>query len=83
MAEQDETAIPRPFLVVVVFWLTVLFISFGLFAPLNPTVLATFVVCALLVAGAIFLIVDLDQPFDGLIQISSTPLRNALGQLGQ
>ncbi len=83
LAEQDETAIPRPFLVVVVFWLTVLFISFGLFAPLNPTVLATFVVCALSVAGAIFLIVDLDQPFDGLIQISSTPLRNALGQLGQ
>jgi hypothetical protein len=83
LAEQDQSAIPRPFLVVVVFWLTVLFTSFGLFSPLNPTVIATLLVCALSVAGAIFLIVDLDQPFDGLIQISSTPLRNALSQLGQ
>jgi hypothetical protein len=83
LAEQDQSAIPRPFLVVVVFWLTVLFPSFGLFSPLNPTVIATLLVCALSVAGAIFLIVDLDQPFDGLIQISSTPLRNALSQLGQ
>jgi hypothetical protein len=50
---------------------------------MNPTVMATFLVCALSVAGAMFLIVDLDRPFDGLIQISSTPLRNALSQLGQ
>jgi hypothetical protein len=83
LTEQDETAIPKPFLVVVVFWLTMLFMSFGLFAPLNPTVIFTLVVCALSVAGAMFLIVDLDSPFGGLIQISSTPLRNALSQLGQ
>jgi hypothetical protein len=83
LIEQGESAIPTPFLVVVVFWLTVLFTSFGLFSPLNPTVVATLLVCALSVAGAMFLIVDLDQPFGGLIQISSTPLRNALGQLGQ
>ena len=35
------------------------------------------------VAGAMFLIVDLDEPFGGLIQISSTPLRTALSQIGQ
>jgi len=83
LTEQDESAIPTPFLVVVIFWLTVLFISWGLFSPMNPTVVATLLVCALSVAGALFLIVDLDQPFGGLIQISSTPLRNALSQLGQ
>lgn len=82
LTEQDESAIPRAFLVVVVFWLTVLFMSFGLFSPLNPTVIVTLLVCALSVAGAMFLIVDLDDPFGGLIQISSTPLRNALSQLG-
>src|ERR1700677_3367279 len=83
LTEEDESAIPRPFLIVVVFWLTVLFMSFGLFSPWNPTVIATLLVCALSVAGAIFLIEDLDEPLGGLIQISSTPLRNALGQLGQ
>jgi hypothetical protein len=83
LTQEDESAIPRPFLIVVVFWLTVLFTSFGLFSPWNPTVIVTLLVCALSVAGAMFLIVDLDQAFDGLIQISSTPLRNALGQLGQ
>jgi hypothetical protein len=83
MIEQDESAIPTPFLVVVVFWLTVLFMSFGLLSPLNPTVVAALLICALSVAGAMFLIVDLDQHFGGLIQISSTPLRNALSQLGQ
>jgi hypothetical protein len=82
LTEQDESAIPTPFLVVVIFWLTVLFTSWGLFSPMNPTVIATLLVCALSVAGAMFLIVDLDQPFDGLIQISSTPLRSALSQLG-
>ncbi len=83
LTEEDETAIPRPFLIVVVFWLTVLFMSFGLFSPWNPTVIVTLLVCALSVAGAIFLIVDLDEPLGGLIQISSTPLRHALAQLGQ
>ena len=75
--------LPAPFLVVVVFWLSVLFLSFGLFSPPNPTVIVTLLVCALSVAGAMFLIVDLDDPFGGLIQISSHSLRNALTQIGQ
>ena len=66
-----------------VFWLSVLFLSFGLFSPPNPTVIVTLLVCALSVAGAMFLIVDLDDPFGGLIQISSHSLRNALTQIGQ
>ena len=66
-----------------ILWVAVIFISFGLFAPRNATVIATLCVCALSVAGAIFLILELDQPFEGLIRISSAPLRSALAQLGQ
>jgi len=79
---QRGSSIPTPFLVVLVFWLTILFASFSLFAPPNPTVIATLLVCALSVSGAIFLILELDRPFDGLIQISTVPLNKALEQLG-
>jgi hypothetical protein len=81
MSQQEDSAIPTPFLVVLVFWLFVLFTSFGLFSPWNATVIAVHLVCALSVAGALFLIVDLSQPFQGVFQIPSTPFRKALGQL--
>ena len=80
---QSGSAIPTPFLVVLIFWLTILFVSFSLFAHPNLTVVITLLVCALSVTGAIFLILELDRPFAGLIQISSEPLRHALEQLGR
>ena len=80
---QAGSSIPRPFLVILVFWVAVLFVSFGLFAPANTTVVATLFVCALSVSGAIFLILELDQPFRGFIQVSSAPLRSVLANLGQ
>jgi len=80
---QRGSSIPTPFLVVLVFWLAIIFASFSLFAPPNATVIATLLVCALSVSGAILLILELDRPFAGLIQISSEPLRNALEQLGR
>jgi len=83
LTQGDESSIPAPFLVILVFWLTVLFITFGLFSPPNGTVIAVLFICAISIAGALFLIVELDRPFNGLIQISSKPLRDALGQLGQ
>jgi hypothetical protein len=61
------TSIPMPFLVVVVFWLCIIFASFGLYAPRNATVIATLCVCALSVSGAIFLILELDRPFEGIV----------------
>jgi hypothetical protein len=78
-----RSSVPLPFLVVVVFWLTIIFASFGLFAPHNGTVIVVLLLCALSVAGSIFLILELDQPFEGLIRISSAPLRYALSHLGQ
>ena len=79
--EQGGRSIPMPFLVLLIFWVTVIFLSFGLFAPRNATVIVTLFLCALSVSGAIFLILELDRPFGGLVQISSAPLRSALLQI--
>ena len=75
--------IPLPFLVILVIWLTVIFVSFGLFAPSNPTVIAVLLLCALSASGAVFLILELERPFEGLMKISSAPVRATLSHLGQ
>ena len=80
---QTGSSISTPFLVVVVFWLSMLFVSFGLFAPRNATAIVTLLVAAISVAGALYLILELDHPFSGFIQISSAPLRNALAVIGK
>jgi len=82
LIEQSRGSIPMPFLVVLVFWLTMIFVSFGLFAPSNATVIAVLLVCAMSVSGAIFLVLELDRPFTGVMQISSAPMRDALAHLG-
>jgi hypothetical protein len=81
--EQAGSSISTPLLVIVVFWLAILFFSFGLFGPSNATAMAALLVAAFSVSGAIFLILELDQPFAGLIQISSQPMLSALSQLGR
>lgn len=81
--EQRGSSYSAPFLVVLVFWLGIILASFGLFAPRNATVIAMLFLCALSVSAAVFLILELDQPFDGLLQISSAPMRDALLRLSQ
>jgi len=83
MFAQRGSSFPMLFLVVVVSWLTLIFISFGLYAPRNATVIATLFVCALSVTGAILMILELNTPFEGLIQISPAQLRDTLMVLGQ
>jgi hypothetical protein len=78
LVAEEGSSIPMPFLLILVFWLTVLFASFGLFAPWNATVLATLFVGALSVATALFLILEMDRPFEGVMQISSEPIQQAL-----
>jgi hypothetical protein len=80
---QTENSIPMPFLAVLIFWLTIIFMSFSLFAKPNPIVVGSLIIFALSAAGAIYLILELSQPFAGLMQISSAPLRNALTPLGR
>jgi hypothetical protein len=77
------SSVPAPFLVVVVCWLVVIFGSFGLFAPRNATVVITLLVCAMSVAASVFLIMEMDRPFEGVIKISSAPLEYALSHLGR
>jgi hypothetical protein len=83
MYEQGASSISLPFLIVLVFWLMVLFMSFGLFAPPNATVVVSLFIAALTVSGAILLIVEMYSPYTGLIKVSSAPLRAALTHLGK
>jgi len=71
-------SIPVPFLVIVVFWLGAIFVSATLYARTNRVVMASLFVCALSFAGAIFLVLELDNPFAGIMGISSATLRSAL-----
>lgn len=80
---QLSDPVPLVFLVVLVFWLAILFGTFGLFAPRNLTVIAALVLCAVAVAGSTFLILEMHRPFEGLMKISSAPMHYALSQLGQ
>jgi hypothetical protein len=80
---RESSSIPKPFLVVLVFWLTALFVGFGLFAPRNPVAVAALCVCALTAATAVLLIVDMDQPLSGFIKLSVEPLRKAMGVIGE
>jgi hypothetical protein len=80
--EQADKSIPTPFLAVLIFWLAIIFMSFSLFSRLNPTVVAGLALFALSASAAIFLVLEMGQPFAGLMQISSAPLRNALVPLG-
>ncbi|HXX27608.1 MAG TPA: hypothetical protein VEI99_04040 [Terriglobales bacterium] len=83
MYEQGNASVSKPMLTIMVFWLAVVFLSFGLFAPHNTTTIASLFAAGLSVSGAIFLILEMYAPFAGLIQISSAPLRSALEHLGQ
>jgi hypothetical protein len=82
MLAQMGSSLSVTLLAVVVFWLTVNFVSFGLFAKPNPTATTALLVAALSVAGAILLILEMDQPYTGLIHISDAALRQVLAQMG-
>ncbi|WP_027051135.1 DUF4239 domain-containing protein [Mesorhizobium erdmanii] len=81
LVEQSEGAIPWPLIAMLVAWLTLIFASFGFRAPGNAITAATLMVSAALIAGAIYLILDMDVAFSGPIQISSAPLERALAEL--
>jgi len=78
-----QGSIPRPFLVLLVAWLAIIFTTFGLLAPRNSTVVVVLLLCSLSASGALFLILEMDQPFQGWLKISSAPLHYALAHVGQ
>jgi len=75
---QSGGSIPVPFLIILVFWLSAIFVSSTLFARTNVVVMASLFVCALSFSCAIFLVLELDSPFTGLMRIPSATLRGAL-----
>ena len=82
LAAENASSVPRPFLATLVFWLTILFTAFGLFAPRHATVVAALLVCALSLSAAIVLILEMDRPFEGFVRLSAQPMGTALAQMG-
>lgn len=82
MSEQAEDSLPKPFLTMLIFWISALFLGFGLFTHWNGTVIGALLLGATSVSGAIFMILELSTPFRGIMQISDAPLRHALAQIG-
>jgi hypothetical protein len=81
--EQAQVGLPIPFLVILLFWLTMLYMSFGLLAPHNYTVITAMFVGALALATALFLILEMNRPMQGTIKVSSAPMRKALEYIGR
>jgi len=80
--EQSQSELPTPFLVVLLCWLTILYATYGLFAPRNATVIIVLLVCALSMSSAIYIIVEMNRPFEGVISVSGAPMLKALQHLG-
>jgi len=83
VAEQSEGTIPSPLIIGVVVWLVLIFASFGYRAPQNIVVIGIFILAAALVSGALYLILDMDVPFSGPIQISPAPLQRVIAEMQQ
>ena len=81
--KSKQSALPIPLLLVVVSWLALIYLSFGLFTPPSPTIVVTFVFGALAVSGAVLIILELYTPFRGVLRISSDPILEALSQMGR
>jgi hypothetical protein len=81
--EQSESELPMIFLVVLTFWLSVLFLCFGMLSPVNGTALSAMLVCTISMAAAIFIILELNHPLEGTIKVSSAPMEKALSLIGK
>lgn len=83
LTEERRNSLPSPLLFVPLAWLAILNITYGLFAPRNHTVVAVLFACAVSVAGAIFLVLEMTTPLEGMIKVSCLPIEQALKDLGQ
>jgi hypothetical protein len=75
---EQQSPLPTSVLVVLVVWLVLLHVSMGLFAPCNGTVLAVLIVSSLSVSSALFLVMEMGRPLDGIVKVSDAPVRKAL-----
>ena len=80
--EQANSGLSIPLLCILTFWLAILFVSFGMFAPSNGTMVIALIMAALAVVGAIFLMLELNSPFSGILQIPRTAFDDTIAHLG-
>ncbi|OCP36316.1 DUF4239 domain-containing protein [Ensifer sp. LC163] len=81
IVEQSERAIPMPVIGILIAWMALIFASFGYRAPQNVVVVSMFVVSAMFIAASVYVVLDMDIPFSGAIQISDAPLHRALAEM--
>jgi hypothetical protein len=81
--QRGHSSLPKPLVVLLAFWLVLIFFIFGLLSPRNKTAIVVLIVCALSASASLYMLLELDNPFGGVITVSSEPLRNALTYLGQ
>jgi hypothetical protein len=81
--QRTASSLPKPFLVILVCWVTIIFFCFSILSPRNPTIVIVLLICAVSVSSSLYLIEELDRPYQGLVKVSSDPLRNALAQIGR
>jgi hypothetical protein len=81
LIERAGTSMQPLLLEILIAWITLIFLSFGYHAPRNATATAAFILGAAALAGCILLIIEMDSPFEGLITISSMPIRDALAHM--
>jgi len=83
LVERADGSLPTTFLVVLIFWFTMLFATFGMLAPKNGTVIAVLLVCALSVAGGVLLILEMSHPLSGFMKVSGAPILKAISLMGR
>ena len=81
--EQANSTVSIPLICILTFWLAILFVSFGMFAPSNSTVIIALLIAAIAVSGGVFLMMELNSPFSGILHISSAQFDDALAHLGK
>ena len=81
LIEESEGTIPTIFLIIMIVWLMLIFASYGFLAPRNAVTISSLIVAALLISASVYLILDMDVPFSGPIQISPAPLQRAAEQM--
>jgi hypothetical protein len=80
---QAIPSVSRPLLIALVSWLILIFFGFSVVVPANATSTLALVAGAFSVACAIFLILELDHPFAGVLRIPSDPMISTLNHLGK
>ena len=81
LAEESAGVIPNPLIEMLAAWLILLFASIGYQAPRNLFVAGNLILASFLISGALYLIIDMNAPFSGLIQVSTAPLERVIAEI--